>query len=214
MLDIDAVALMRSFAGAIDQDTFKNVDLRSDADHHTMFLAQTAAINDMISHIQRVTGARRNTRARQLTEPGRADPALLSMLQDNLLKSMRYTVSLGEDQHALKHMVVKAMKKISDMDDASLLTYADHTKLELVHEYVRLSLRTICLHTTASCSQTLHDEMSEVGGLAGSSGASLLQAGLRPIVQLLMKAFGLPEHPKETQAERSAAINALLKDQA
>merc|ERR1719422_1566599 len=101
----------------------------------------------------------------------------------------------------MKRMVRRAMRKVSDMDDASLLTYTDHTKVGLTSEYMRLGLETICIHTTTSCSQRIHDEIAEITGLASAAGvpigATLLQAGLGPLVQLVMKAFDLPENPKE-----------------
>jgi len=247
MSEADAVSLMRSFAGSIDENFLSDLDLSSDADLHTLFVEQMSAIHSLLCHVrqgtsdceseytqmmtdtydsiteaatslvQYVTGTRRKTKAKQLTEQGQTDPVLLSMLQDNVLKTMRYGVKLGENQDAMKHMVRTAMKQISDMDDASLLAYNDHTKSELVSEYHRLNMATMCLYTTASCSETLHDVIVEVTSLVSTAGVpigtTLLQAGLSPVVQLLMKIFDLPEHPKETQAERSAAIQALLMEE-
>lgn len=242
----DAVSLMRSFAGSIDRHFFENVNLVSDAHPHELFLDQmnslhtflcrisegtsdceaeytqvlTDAFNSFMgaatSFVQYVTGTRRETRSK-VTKQGVTDPELLSLLQDNLIKSMRYSVSVGEDPDAMKRMVRRAMRKISDLSDDSLLEYTGRTKAELTAEYVRLALETICVHTTASCSERIEAEIAEVSGFATDAGvpigATLLQASLRPVVQLLMKVFDLPERPQETQAERSAAIKVLMDEE-
>lgn len=163
---------------------------------------------------------------------GRTDPVLLDGMERHLNAALKILVKTGEDPASAVQLAQEAVGRLQALSDEQLLAYVDTSSATLSKKFLISVLRTACLPTTSSCSDTLAqiiwavDNLPHGDGDVGSKaaapyylqsgagvGSSLLQSGAGAVVQLVMKLFGLPEHPEETVAERAAAVEAYLKQQ-
>lgn len=237
----DAISLVRSFAADFHLEDWEQVDLHSEKSLHELFVAQAAAQHEMICFVrekdgdceaewgkllhdtltaisamsaklvQMMVGRRAEERALSTSEQGSTDPKLLELAEGILHTSMKLSVANGEDQDAVKQITADSMARLAQMDDHSLLEYADYSKADLSMAFATLNLQSTCLVTTGSCSEHLHRIIVEWTNLSsGGAAIALLQAGVRPVVQVVMKIMGLPEFPEETATERNAARKAYL----
>lgn len=234
-----AISLARNFAASFDGVTWTDTDLHSDASYHELVLDRTAPLEEMLCIIRHkgqqdcqneekrlfqtllqqvsLLGTAlfrddgRHAAKHHEVEQGLADPKLLELWAESRFRGAKIAVKIGEDTDAIKHIFSDAMAQMRAMSDEELLTYAGMSKVGIAAAYMETSFRVICLHTTESCDDTMTAWIDELAGLAewGAS-TSLLQAGVRPAVQLVMKVMGIPERPEEIAAERAAATKADL----
>jgi len=164
--------------------------------------------------LQLVNGKSVETDMAHASGRGQTDQTLLEGLTKTTRLSLASMVKLGEDPESARLIFSDAMDRLSAMDGEEEIAFSKLSPPQLARKYLKDIFHTACLPSTGSCTDILTDYAKVVYATAhpdGGVGSSLLQAGVRPVVQLAMKVLGVPEFPKETKAERTAVVKAYLK---
>lgn len=144
---------------------------------------------------------------------GQTDPVLLELLKQHERGVLTVLVASGEDAESARQLALDAVARLKAMSDEELLEHVDVQNVGLARKFLLSELRTACLPTTTDCTDVLVDVIWAIDHLPREGvGGSLLQAGVRTFVKLVMKAQSIPDVAEETAAERALVVGAYFKE--